>query len=288
MHFVIARPVQSRFGSRWQVRISGPRMSLSKVTLIYCDASRSAVITAVAAYFKVNAESLVLPPIRPDILIGFDVETSDWDDACSFSNQDQHFDAGHPCGQDHRGSSGHVCAMGFAVFRRRARDSNEYVAEEPQVRMVKLPGGEHVAKKASDVHGYTDFDCSSGLPFSEAIVPILNLLQEGAQLVCHNLPHETLVICREVQKLNLLSARPLLQALFSGHCTLSIARKRHGYRRKLSEVFRSFFGEEGFNFRDHNPGHDAAKCARLFLYYNKASVGGASSSVDHPVKRCKV
>ena len=72
-HFVVARPVQSRFGSRWQVRISGPRMSSFKVTLIYCDASRSAAITAVAAYLQVNAEFMVLPPTRPDILIGFDV-----------------------------------------------------------------------------------------------------------------------------------------------------------------------------------------------------------------------
>ena len=119
-------------------------------------------------------------------------------------------------------------------------------------------------------------------------MPILNLLQEGAQLVCHNLPHETLVICREVQKLNLLSAIPLLQSLFSGHCTLSIARKRHGYRRKLSEVFRSCFGEEGFNFRDHNPGHDAAKCARLFLHYNEASVVSAVSSVEFSVKKCRL
>ena len=71
-HFVVAHPDESKFGSRWQVRISGPRMSPSKVTRIYCDASRSAVITAVAAYFQVNAESLVLPPIRPDILIGLD------------------------------------------------------------------------------------------------------------------------------------------------------------------------------------------------------------------------
>ena len=66
-----------------------------------------------------------------------------------------------------------MCAVGFAVFRRRAPDSNEYVAEEPEVRMVKLPSGEHVAKKASDFHGYTDSDCATGLPFSEALALIL-------------------------------------------------------------------------------------------------------------------
>ena len=149
-HFVVAHPDESKFGSRWQVRISGPRMSPSKVTRIYCDASRSAVITAVAAYFQVTVESLVLPPTRPDILIGFDVETSDWDEADTFSKQEQHFHAGHPCRQDHTGDCGHVCVVGFAVFRRRAPDSNEYIAEEPEVRMVKLPSGAHVAKKAFD------------------------------------------------------------------------------------------------------------------------------------------
>ena len=116
---------------------------------------------------------MVLPPTRPDILFGFDVETTDWGEADTFSKQLQHFQAGHPCGQDHRGDCGHVCAVGFAVFRRRAPDSNEYVAAEPEVRMVKLPSGEHVAKKAFDFHGYSDSDCATGLPFSEAIAPIL-------------------------------------------------------------------------------------------------------------------
>ena len=107
-------------------------------------------------------------------------------------------------------------------------------------------------------------------------------------MVCHNLPHETLVICREVHKLNLPSAMPRLESLFSGHCTSSIARRRYGYRRKLSDEFRSCVGEEGFNFRDHNPGHDAAKSARLFLHYNGARVVSASSPLDPPVKKCRV
>ena len=46
-----------------------------------------------------------------------------------------------------------MCSVGVAVFRRRARDSNKYVAEEPKVMTVKLPAGEQVAKKATDVHG---------------------------------------------------------------------------------------------------------------------------------------
>ena len=77
--------------------------------------------------------------------------------------------------------------------------------------------------------------------------------------------------------------------IYSGHCTSIIAKRRNmGYWRKLSDEFRSCIGQGGFTFTDHNPGHDAAKCARLFLHYNEASVGGASSSVDRPVKRCKV
>ena len=139
-HYVVALPVQSRCepeAGRWQVRISGPTVTLQQsFKCIYSDASRVAAITEAAAYLQVDAAPLVQPPARPDILIGFDVETSDWDDELSFSKQDQHFEAGHPCGQDHRGASGHVCAVGVAVFRRRARDSNEYVAEEPEVMMV--------------------------------------------------------------------------------------------------------------------------------------------------------
>ena len=74
---------------------------------------------------RLQVQTLVQPRTLPDILVGFDVETSDWDDACSFSKQDQYFEAGHPCGQDHRGASGHVCTVGVIVFRRTARDSNE-------------------------------------------------------------------------------------------------------------------------------------------------------------------
>ena len=114
------------------------------------------------------------------------------------------------------------------------------------------------------------------------------VVQQGAQVVCHNLPHETLVICREVQKLNLPSAMSLLESLFSGHCTSSIARRRYGYRRRLSDEFRSCIGEEGFNFTDHNPGHDAAKCARLFLHYNEARVVSACTSAGPPAKKSRV
>ena len=111
----------------------------------------------------------------------------------------------------------------------------------------------------------------------------------GGQIVCHNLRHETLVICREVQKQNLISASLLLRSLYSGHCTSIIAKRRNkGYWRKLSDEFRSCIGQEGFTFTDHNPGHDAAKCARLFLHYNEARVVSACTSAGPPAKKSRV
>ena len=164
-----------------------------------------------------------------------------------------------------RGASGHVCAVDFAVFRRRAHDSNEYVAEEPEVTMVRLPIGEQVGKKALDIHDYTDSDCAAGLPFSAAIKPVVSLLQQRSEIVCHKLVHETLVMCRERQKLYPPSGK-LLEALYSGHCTSIMAKIRNnGFNRRLSDEFRSFVGQESVALRRHNPGHDAAMSARLFL-----------------------
>ena len=97
------------------------------------------------------------------------------------------------------------------------------------------------------------------------------------------------MICREVQKQNLTSASLLLRSLYSGHCTSIIAKRRNkGYWRKLSDEFRSCIGQEGFTFTDHNPGHDAAKWARLFLHYNEASVVSAVSSAEYSVKKCRL
>ena len=107
--------------------------------------------------------------------------------------------------------------------------------------------------------------------------------------LCHNLRHETLVICREVQKQNLTSASLLLRSLYSGHCTSVMAKRwNNGYWRKLSDEFRCCIGQEGFTFTDHNPGHDAAKCARLFLHYNEASVVSTLCSGESPVKKSRL
>ena len=287
-HYVVARPIQKTTGSqagRWRICISGPNITNKRgISYAFSDPNRAAAITEVAAFLKVDAESLVQPPARPDILIGFDVETNAGDSAHLLSEQYQHFQAGHPCGQDHREDSGHVCAVGFAVFRRRAHDSNEYVAEGPVVTMVKRPIEEQVAEKASNMHGYTDSDCATCLPFSAAIAPILRLLQEGAQMVCHNLAHKTLVICREVQNLSLPSANPFLESLYSGHDTSIIAQKRnYTYIRQLAIESRNHYCQEG-----NNLGYDAAECARLFLHYNEAIMVSASSSAEPPVKKSRV
>ena len=69
--------------------------------------------------------------------------------------------------------------------------------------MVRLPIGEQVGKKALDLHDYTGSDCAAGLLFSAAIETIVSLSQQRSEIVCHNLVHETLVICRERQNLNL-------------------------------------------------------------------------------------
>ena len=77
--------------------------------------------------------------------------------------------------------------------------------------------------------------------------------------------------------------------IYSGHCTSIIAKRRNkGYWRKLSDEFRSCIGQEGFTFTDHNPGHDAAKCARLFLHYNEARVVSACTSAGPPAKKSRV
>ena len=74
--------------------------------------------------------------------------------------------------------------------------------------------------------------CAAGQPFSVVLASILSLLQGGAQMACHNRAHEALVMCRELQKLNLTPASPLLESLYSSHCTLIIAKRwNNGYYR---------------------------------------------------------
>ena len=166
--------------------------------------------------------------------------------------------------------------------------------------MIKLPTHERIAEQAFRVHGIADDDCAAGERFDIAIKPIVSLLRQGAEIVSHNLAHETLVLCREIQKQSLhdlpqlseADAAMLLSSLYNGHCTSVLAKKRNnGYWRKLSEEFRDCFGQDACTFEDHNPGHDAAKSARLFLHYNGADITTVSTAADHlqepPHKKAK-
>ena len=78
-----------------------------------------------------------------------------------------------------------------------------------------------------------------------------------------------------------------MKALYSGHCTSKLAKNRNnGYFRKLLDEFRNCIGQEGFDFTDHNPGHDAGKSARLFLHCHGAGV--VSVSEEPASKKARV
>ncbi len=108
--------------------------------------------------------------------------------------------------------------------------------------------------------------------------------------MAHNLAHEALVLCRETQKQSVLSkgdASMLMRSLYNGHCTSILAGTRNnGLFRNLLDEFRICFGDgAGASLRDHCPGNDAAKSARVFLHHNDAVVIDAtlvSEPVDEP------
>ena len=68
-HVVKIVPVQSRGGSqegRWQVRISGPSITLQcGFKCLYADANPYAVVEIVAEYLRANASVLRKPLARP-------------------------------------------------------------------------------------------------------------------------------------------------------------------------------------------------------------------------------
>ena len=284
-HFVKMLPVQSRGGQqegRWQVRISGPTITLQcGFKCLYADANLSAVVETVAEHLGVDASELRKPLARPLILVGLDVETSDWDDSCSFTSMTDHFNAGFPCHADHKSSPGYVCGFGYSVFRPTHTGSASYNVHQIVSSVIKLPKGHVISKKAVDVHGITDVACQKGQELSVALRPVIALLKEGAEMCCHNLRHERLVLCRELQKRSLTGppilsehdASLLLRSLYMGHCTSILAKHRNnGYYRRLSDEFQRCFGESTIVDRLHDPGDDSYKCARLFLYYNEAFV----------------
>ena len=136
----------------------------------------------------------------PRVIIALDVETSDWDEHCSFRRMDEHFHNGMPCQSDHHGDAGHICGFGYCVFERVDHEANMYVADAPVSLVIKLPKGQTIAQKASDVHGITTDACQEGEDFSVVLQTVVALLKEGAEICCHNLAHETLVFCREMNK----------------------------------------------------------------------------------------
>ena len=92
--------------------------------------------------------------------------------------------------------------------------------------------------------------------------------------------HETLVMCRELQKRSLIGALVLseqdagllLRCLYTGHCTSILTKYRNnGYYRRLSDEFQHYFPESTITDRQHDSGWDAYKCGRLLLHYNRAA-----------------
>ena len=95
-HYVCIRPVQKVGGpkeGKWQLRVSGPTVTLPcGFKRLYSEPNLSSVNDTVAAYLGVDVADLRKPLTRPRILLGLDVETSDWDEQCSFTRQDEHFE----------------------------------------------------------------------------------------------------------------------------------------------------------------------------------------------------
>ena len=131
----------------------------------------------------------------PHLLIGLDVETSDWDDQITFAKQRYHFRLGLPCHADHTAGKGYVCGLGYCVFSRNSQGSNTYVVEEPVSIFITLPKSESISAQAFAYHGISDAACLNAQDFSLALKPVIALLRQGAQICCHNLAHETLVFC---------------------------------------------------------------------------------------------
>ena len=233
-----------------------------------------------ATYSGVDVADLRKPPTRPRILLGLDVETTDWDEQCSFIKQNEHSEAGFPCLIDHRAAAGHICVVGYTVCRQNAAMPQCYSVEECMSAVIKLPDGETVSKQAVDIHGVTDHMCQQGQSLGRVFSFIVAWLKQGAEICCHNLAHECLVWCREIQKRpstgSLMFAPDdtslFLRSLYQGHCTLRLGKQRNGFFRTLTEEFSLCCRDEAHLDKRHDAAQDAYKCARLFLHYNEAFV----------------
>ena len=125
------------------------------------------------------------------------------------------------------------------------------------------------------------------------------MLKEGAEICCHNLAHELLVFCREIQKriklslltLNEADVSLFLRSLYAGHCTLILGKQRNnGYYKKLTDEFLSCFPSESRSHTIHDPGEDAYMCARLLLHYHEAVLVKSSDReiAEFSIKRPRI
>lgn len=242
----------------------------------------------------------------PPVVIGIDFETSDWDSNCSFNAQNLHHSKGFPCHDDHRRDSGTICQVGYAVFHRlpataaddpRAPGSGTsphhrldatksscalYRAEDPVSVVVKLPEGEAMSKKAELLHKITGDMCLKGEDFADTLEPLRRLVEEAEYpkrgvLVAHNLPHESLVLCRDLQKRGLSVKFQGLQRAFhdAAYCTAKETNFRFGHRGwRLADAYRACCPRDAPQFQAHLAGDDAAMCGRLFIQYLGARVLG--------------
>ena len=287
-HSVKAVPVKSSDGpkrGKWQVRISGPSITLQRgIKCLYSDANSTAVIEAVATYLGVDIRELHKPLTLPCIVLALDFETSDWDEQCTFARQDAHFNAGFPCRADHKSAAGHICAIGYSVFRQDSNSPRTYYVEEQVSVAIQLPDGQSISKQAIDAHGITDQICARGQQLTTVLHAVIGWLKQGAEICCHNLAHETLIVCREFQKRSLIGhsvlpeedASLFLRSLYTGHCTLQLGKRRNGFFRALADEFHLCFSDVAQAGKRHEPGRDAYMCAQLFLYYNEARLTKAS------------
>ena len=233
----------------------------------------------------------------PLVVVGLDVETSDWSRACSFQAQDSHLrgarsrrskslcegesqgdsqmelgmcqaSVGGVCDKNHRIDLGCICHVGWAIFR--CSSESYYVAEDPVSLIIRLPDSERVAEKASKYNGIGDNDCAKGLYFDDAMTRLTKVLEEsGAKIVCHHLAHEASVFCRELQKRD-LSLPVIMNAIVEGECTNQMTQSCYGALKKLSAAYGVIPGAPAL--RAHDAGQDAAMAGRLYLHYLKKKI----------------
>jgi len=100
--------------------------SLQNVSFGMIPFSTTLVFLSSSIRFRYNMElaDSCESPTRPRLLVGLDVETSDWDAHVSFAKQSYHFHMGFPCQANHQSYAGHVCGLGYCVFVQTPNESN--------------------------------------------------------------------------------------------------------------------------------------------------------------------